>query len=209
MQHKLVYIYLYIRTKLKIVANYILRSLFKVKSIYAVANENMTNVILRYYLVHILNFFINTLVYFRNLIDMQCDKIQTTLRTNSKDKTFILDKENTNSEYVTFNDISQKISGNEEIVDNKNMKYIMTKVEIHYDDSTKTCFKKYVEQYKDIDENYHHTIKNIMLFNNVEYCPKSKFVIELFNKGKLEKNTYHIQDVYDEHINCLSSEKNE
>ena len=203
MQDKLVYIYLYLRTQIKLMANYILKSFFKVKCAHCIVKGQITDMTFRYYLINVMNFFINSLIMIRNLIDVKSEKIQTTIRTDTKDKTLILDSVNSESGAVLLNDVSEKIlrdKGNNKISSG----YIMTKIEIHHDDKEKICFKKYVEKYKDVNGNYHHTIKNITLFNDVEYHPESKLVTEFFNNGKMEKVIYDMKDIEDEHINFIS-----
>lgn len=210
MQDKLLYIYLYLRTQIKLTANFILKRFFKVKSVHAVVNGKMMNMTVRYYLVNIINFFVNMLTMIRNFIDIECNKIQTTIRTDAKDRTLILDGENTLHAHdtVSLYDVSEKIT-NDKNNSTIGSGYIMTKIEIHHKNNEKVCFKKYVEKYKDANGDHHHTIKNIMLFNDVEYHPESKLVTEFFNNGKMEKVTYDVKDVEDEHINFISNKKSE
>lgn len=138
---------------------------------------------------------------FRNLFDIEADKIQITKITDVGEKTIIIDKtklgENDNNKIKLSN-----------IYDNLNIinpdDTMLGNVIINFDlvnNYETICLKKHLIKYKDPGEIYHNTIRNILEFNDITYNENSYFRIKLFVNKKI--CTYELKsiDVIDRHIN--------
>ena len=65
------------------------------------------------------------------------------------------------------------------------------------------CIKEHFIKYKDADEKYSHTIKNILLFNNIVHTDDSKIIIKFFRNKKIVSLEYKINEIKDMHINKI------
>ena len=134
----------------------------------------------------------------RNMIDIKADKAQITKITQTGEKTIILEKDS-----LSLLDINNHLN----IIqpDDNMLKHVFLTFELENSENEKICLKKFLVQYKDFNEEYSHTIENILLFNDIESNENSMINVKMFKNIKMINLKIPIIDVRDKHINYFNN----
>ena len=165
-------------------------------------NKINKNITWRFLLYLFITKIINVITRLRDKINIQVDKIHITKITYEGEKTIILDKRmrEIDDNAVTFNNLSEHF--NTIKPDNIMMKQIF----INYDlinGEKKVSLKDYTIKYKDINSQYHNTIQNILLFNNIDYDNNSTINIKFIKNRKMITKDILLKEIQDKHINSI------
>lgn len=68
-------------------------------------------------------------------------------------------------------------------------------------EDNKICLKEYIIKYKDIKEEFNHTLENIFTFNNISYNENSTLLIRVAKDKKISTHKLLLKDVNNKHIN--------
>ena len=206
-------IYYYLTSKQKFVNFYnaILINATGFNEIRMLVNNKHQSIISRYLLFVFLTKFVNFFDYFKNKsiafrskFDIDADKIQLTKITHKGEKTIILDHLLVdNTKKISFEDISNQLTLIQP--DDTMMSCIFLNFELINTEDNKICLKGFVIKYKDLDEKHHQTLKNILLFNNIEYCENSVINIKLIKNKKIMTFNLPLNEVSDKHINYFTN----
>lgn len=173
----------------------------------ALIDNKQKNIIFTYLLFSFITKFVNffdylknKLIVLRNKIDINASKIQLTKITNQGEKTIIIDTEFVVvSKKLTLEDISNRLPNIQ--LDDVMINCIFLNFDLVDKENNTVCLKEFITKYKDLDEQYHHTLKNILIFNNIEYCENSIINIKLVKNKKIMTFDMSFKDVGDKHIN--------
>lgn len=204
MNDYLLYARLNIQSKYNFYKTWLISKLFNIQNITILKNNILQNVTTRFYLIRILNYIIYSLQYIRDYYDVKCSKIQASVITLNKNKVYIMDSEQMDTNDINLNDMYNLIINNDDTKSQVNDK-IYVKLEIE-DNGKKICLKKLVNIYMDKHKIYHHTINNIMLFNQLEFSSDSKLHLEYFDDGNFKRNILNLKDITHKHITNLTDE---
>ncbi len=176
--------------------------LFDIKEIMAIKNNKISNILYRYYLFCCLSRVVNKWDQVYNMIDVQMDKIQITKISRTGENTAIIDssmyKQNDFLKLGDIRDISSNMEPSDRMID-----VVILNFEIIRKDSTNICLKNMVTKYKDLSEKYNNTLRNILIFNKIEYSDENMVRIKKFTRGKLNTWTKLIGPILDVHINKI------
>lgn len=199
----LVYYYLIVNQKSINMYNYCIMVLlgFKNLIVYSGNNKNILTT-LRFLIYIALTKIINFVYRLRDKVDIKADKVQLTNLMQNSEQTIIIDKElyDDEKEYITFEDVIFKLNL---LQTNDSM---MTQMIINLDlvnDNEKVCLKNYMIKYKDIEELHHHTLKNILIFNDIKHNENSFINIKLIKDKKMVTQKIPLTNIIDKHINHL------
>ena len=168
------------------------------------------NIFGRYLLFKFLTYTIATLKNIRNRLDVQAEKMQVIKDSDDGHETIIIDSrmvDNDAKEYITIKDVVnyvEKKNKDDILSSNLPITKVFIKFELHDINSRPICLKKYLTKYRDIHENNHHTLDNIIHFNCHEITmpsDNSKVRMSYMSKGKIITQELLYKEVCDEHIN--------
>ena len=74
------------------------------------------------------------------------------------------------------------------------------KFEIHTSNNEQICLRKYLIKYRDFEKNHHHTLNNILLFNNIDINVNSLLKINRFSSGEKKEYVLLYDDINHHHI---------
>lgn len=217
-------IYYYLIGKQKIVNTYnnTLVCLFGFSNFMMIGNNGKINLalwfILYKFLTKIINFsksITNGLVSTRNLIDINASRIQITKLTYCGEKTMILDK-NFNENNIGIGDVIDAMENanheskmmncvvlNFELVNSEFVNSELANSESIDSKENKICLKELIVKYNDPEEKFHHTLKNILDFNNIYYNDNSKVNTKIVKNKKFITESKLLKDIGNMHINCF------
>lgn len=206
-QEALIYYYLISKQKFVTFCNTMRVYLLGFSNFEMISNNKKVNLtywfLLYKFLTKMINFtnlVKNMLIGLRNKCDINADKIHITKVTFKGEKTIILDKnliENKNE--IRIGDVIDKIENIEP--DENMMECIILNFELVNSEENKICLKELVIKYRDMDGNFHHTIKNILDFNTIPYSDDAKLNIKFIKNRKIISEEKLLNEVYDTHIN--------
>lgn len=201
--NNLIYYFLIIKAKLNYYLKNLLRLFIETKKVEGINNDKkyMHNLYPRYLIVKVINSVIKVLKYIRDYFDVKINKLQITKNYANGEKTIILDSEHYWADYVTIKNIINHIDKNNKYSNNI-QSCIFMKFELDGPKYSKPiCLKKYITKYKDHDFKHHHTISNIVLFNDIKVQDDTKLKIIMFNKGTMKELSIPYKKVCNNHIN--------
>ena len=146
---------------------------------------------------------INLIYKIRDKIDINADKVHITKLTQESEQAIIIDKdmfEDDDKGEITFEDIIIKMNLLQ--MDGTMTNIMIVNLDMVNNDE-KICLKNFMFKYKDTNEHHHHTLKNIFIFNNIDYNENSYINLKIFKNKKLVTQTIPLKDVLDKHINHL------
>lgn len=152
-------------------------------------------------LVNFFDYIKNKSIMLRSKIDISADKLQLTKITNKGERTIILDNELNNAK-ITFDDVSTHLALVQP--DDTMMTCIFLNFELINSENDKICLKNFIMKYKDLDEKYHQTLKNILIFNNINHTENSTLNIKLAKNRKIMTFNMLVKDISDKHINYFT-----
>lgn len=161
-------------------------------------NNRQNKIMFRYFLFRFLTSFITFFNWLRNMIDIRASKLHLTKITYTGERTIILDKE-----LITFHDISTQLNMIEP--DDTMINRIFLTFELENSINEKICLKHLVNKYKDLNENYQHTLKNIFVFNNILFTQDSKINVKIIKNNKIMTLNFPFKNICDKHINYFIS----
>lgn len=182
--NNLIYFFLLIKSKFMYTQRYLTSYLFGFKELKLHPSNNM-------FIIPRLILF-NLLSRLRSYIDIKVDKLHITKVTENGDQSIILDKKD-----ITFQDVNDNL--NIDIDKRMNSHVFLTFCLVDQDD-TKTCLKDLIIKYKDLDQKYNNTLKNILLFNGINYRDDSKVNLRFYKNNKFVSRDLLFRDICDEHI---------
>jgi len=160
-------------------------------------NNNHHSITFRYFLFMVLTNIMGLFNKLRTMIDITTTKAHITRITENGEKTIILEKDN-----VSLCDINKHL----EIIEPSDsmLKQVFLIFELDNNDE-KVCLKKYLVQYKDFEEEYQHTLENILFFNSIKTNNNSKINVKMFKGAKMFNLQLPYIDIKNKHINYFIS----
>lgn len=200
--NKITYYYLITNQYMVNLYNYLLVTMFGFKKLIVFSNNKILSFTNIRYLIFIgLTKLINLMYKLRNHVDIQAQKVHITKLTEDKEQAIIIDKDMyDDKDCVTFEDIIVKLNMLQ--MDGTMMNHMIVNLDL-VNKNEKICLKNYMFKYKDTDEQHHHTLKNIFIFNNIEHDEDSYINLKIFKDKKLITQTIPIADIVNKHINHL------
>lgn len=165
-------------------------------------NQKVPLASLRFLLYLGITKFINLMYRLRTKVDINADKVHITKLTQENEQAIIIDRDmfDDDKDFITFEDIIVKL--NLVQMDGTMTNIMIVNLDLVNNDE-KVCLKNFMFKYKDTDERYHHTLKNIFIFNNIDHNDNSVINIKMFKNKKLVTQTIPLKDILDKHINHL------
>lgn len=198
--NKILYYILIIKAKITYEINKIIKKIIDVKKIKVSNKKKNKWILVKYYIIKIINKGIEVLKKIREKVDEEIEKIEITKYTENNK--MIIDKELHEKEKLKIKDVIKYIKKDKNEGEIK--KYIIMKFDIHKKDE-KINIKKYIEKYRDKEKSYHNTLENIIIFNNIkiEEEEEEEVIVEInyMMKGKREKKKYKYKEIKKKHIN--------
>ena len=186
------YYYLLIKTNILTIISKIKEQLMSTIDVRIIDPETkkIKNIWVNYILIKYLNYLIKIINLIKKRIDIQTNKIEI---IKNKKRMIVNKKDN-----ISIDDIIEYKS----IDDNHPTNYILMKFDI-FDPDTKEiiCFKKYLLNYRDKNETYQNTLRNIIEFNEIKLSKNSTIDIVIYKKGKKISHIYKLSELIDVHIN--------
>lgn len=201
--NNIIYYYLISKQKFVNFYNMIIINLTGFNEIRMLTNNKNQSIISSYLFYIFLTKFVKFFIALRSKFDIGADKVQITKITDKGEKTIILDHQfNDNTKKISFEDVSNQLT----IIqpDDTMLNCIFFNFDLVNDDNEKVCLKEFVIKYKDLNESYHQTLKNILLFNNIGYSEKSTINIKLAKNKKILTFTFPFNEICDKHINYFT-----
>lgn len=171
--------------------------IFNIKELKAHYNNQTHNIIWRYFIFNILNKLVYYLECLKAKVNINMDKVHATKITAHGDKTIIL--ESKNDESLTLDTISKELLKAEP--DDTMLNCILINFDLVNCNNEKVCLKEYAVKYKDVDESYQHTLKNIFVFNDIVCPDDAKISIRIAKNRKITTHELSLKEVHDKHIN--------
>ena len=214
-QQRAIISYLLIITKMKIAwqtLKLLLTNTEEVKILKHNSKEPV-NVIIRYYVIYILNIICKKLIDLRNCIDIKSDKIQITKNYNGHLKTIIIDSKKMDHSVLSIKDIIEYMDKLESLnsrnscadvsapITNINSKCVFIRFELFDKEKNSKCLKDYVLKYNDVKSEHHHTLDNILLFNKESPTEEDWIEITLYKNRKIQIYKFPYEEVRNAHIN--------
>ena len=175
-----------------------------VENIKIIKNNKVNNLLIKYIIYNFLNKLINlfdfvkkNILKLRNYFDINVNELHITKLSLISDKTVILDNK-INKKMITFEIVNEHLRNLN--VDNIMLKTILINFDLVNGDQ-KICLKKLSMIYNDINGNYNHTLKNILIYNYIFFDDNSQINIKIFKDKKINNYNYLLKDIFDEHIN--------
>jgi len=200
----------------KFLINYycrIRRMITNTKSIMAI-NENgqhLTKLYPRYLIIRSINNIIKTIEYFmnmlvrcRDMLDISANKIQIIKDYDDGELRIIIDSSQLDgSNSIGIMEAMDRVDAIK-LTDNKLMnRTIVLKFEIYVDGCDPICMKDYLIKYKDDYDVGHPTIRNIMIFNDINVDPNSNVLIRYSKNSKIKNRTIQLSDILNSRIGTL------
>jgi len=176
--------FLWIKNKFLYVQRYLTSSLLGFKEL-KVYQSNVRFLIPRLILF-------NLLTRLRSYLDIKVDKVHLTKVTENGDQSIILDKEG-----IQFQDINDKLNTE---LDQKMLSKVFLNFCLINPDDNKICLKDLIVKYKDFDKKYDNTLRNILMFNGIDYKDDSRVNLRFFKNNKFVSQDLLMKDVGDSHI---------
>jgi hypothetical protein len=192
-------------TNFKILYNKILRFITDTKEIksFDKNTETTSNLIWRYYMIRFLDYCVLFFKNTRKNLDINVDKIQIIKNYKEGKRTIILDSEMSNNK-ITITNLIKHID-NKTKINNKSINtnfLVFVKFELHDPPNKPVCLKEYLVKYKDTNQFHHHTLKNIISFNNVNIVNPDAYInISFIKNSKIEHLKIPFHNIHDLHIN--------
>lgn len=198
----LFYNFLYFKVYLMKWLSSIYRFFIQTKNVTIYNNGIKHNIFIRYLIIRILNSFIIILKNFRNLFDVEVDKIQIIKNYYNGNKTMIIDSIKHYNNKITIKDVINYIHKKENIKNDLLGNKIFMKFELN-NKNKKICLKKYILIYKDYKKEYHNTLNNILLFNdiNINDDDETVIILKFFKDGKIHDKEIKYESIKNKHIN--------
>ena len=201
-KENVIYYLLLLKAKISYYYDEAIKYLFNVNNIIHYNAGEKKYITIRYFLIKIINIYINLLKQIRDLLDIEMDKVQLT-KLGSNNKKIIFDSEMHYNEKITLKDTINYVKN---INDNeiKLKKYIFMKIELHTPNNKPICLKNYIRNYEDNNNKTHNTLKNIVLFNNLNVDNiNSKIKIVILKDGKRCSMEMEYEEIHNKHINDI------
>lgn len=195
---KLVYYYLFLQNKFVVYYAYCRNLITNTKEISIIKNNRTCSIFWRYSLIKFLNCFVNFFTFLRNKVDIKTDKIHVVKYINNSEKPIILDSVISNKEQVCIQDV---IDQETTFLQQKRNNTIYLKCNLTMPNEV-ICLKKYIMMYNNTTHK-HFTLKNVLLFNNINIDDGAVINIEKMKNGKREKYDLEYDKICDEQIYLL------
>jgi hypothetical protein len=196
--------YYYLSLKQKITNTYhnFLIYSFSFTTIKTISNNQQHNLIFRYLIYTILSNIINFLTKIKNKVDIKATKIELTKISPIGKKTIILE-----NDQIIFDDIANQLFT---LTPDDNMyPHTFLLFELLNPNSPPICLKNLIVKYKDLEQNYNHSLENIFIFNNIEYSNESIINIRSFVNKKIVSCKIPYNNIKTKHINNFMVLENE
>lgn len=153
------------------------------KSVEIIDKEgNKKSILSKYLIIYAIHYIISLLKSLRNNLDVNADKIQIVKADNGIEKIIILDSDYVKSDknYINIKDIINHIdeTGLAENV----IPCVFLQFEL-VDQDNPICLKSYMLKYNDHTEDHHHTLENVLTFNDIEPSDDAIVNIKKFSNG--------------------------
>lgn len=163
-------------------------------------NVNKKSLYFNYFIINIITKLINLLKRLRSKCDKKIDKVEIVKNYKDGNKKIIICPKTMNKNEMSITDVVKFIDNFDEKKSNNLGKKLFMKFEIDCPKFGKLNMKEYLIMYKDHENKYSHTIKNILLFNDHDISKDAKLDIKIFNCGKILNKSFLIKDVENDHI---------
>jgi len=235
LKNYLVLCYLIGKQKIMNIINICKIYLLNFRNIKIIQNGIIKNININLYLYNLFTIIItfiiyieNKLIILRSIFDINVEKIHITKFFYDGERTIIIDKSNQSNNsyklditsliYHNYNSDVKYLTKEKQIInleyinillnnielDNTMLKNILVVCDLIIKDE-KYCLKKLFIKYKDINMQYNHTLKNILIFNKIKYEDNSILNIKLIKNKKILNSSFKINDILEKHIYYLLS----
>jgi hypothetical protein len=158
-----------------------------------IINENkVQNVAYKYIIYLFITKYINFIKSIRNCfdIDTKCLHVVKLCSTHRNAKILI-------NHPITFKYLTTHLN---ESTEETMLDAIIFKFDL-INDSYTADLKNLIMKYRDTNNNYHHSIRNILLFNNIHFNDESTLNIKLMKNKKMVIKNISLRGISDQHIN--------
>lgn len=190
----LIYYYLTGKQKLVNFYNHIIIKFIGFTDMRVISGNKQYDVTFRYFLFACMTKLINGLYFIRSKIDIKAEKLHLTKITEKGEKSIILDNNN-----LTLNDVLNVLQNAQP--DGNMLNCIFLTFELVNPNDDTICLKNLIVKYKELEEDYCHTLKNIFEFNNIKYFDDSIINVKVAKNRKITSFNIPLNDVYNKHIN--------
>lgn len=198
--YSVIYYYLCIKTFIKVFFYNLLKKIIKTRDVKILYNDyyEPQSVLIRYYMINIINRIVRFLNNIKEGIDIKVDKIQVTNITDNGYENIIMDSKKHNSELTISNFINHvDFMENKDYSKDNSKDGVFVNFELFIPSQDPICLKKYISNYIN---NNHHTLSNIVIFNDIKVDNDSRIKIKLFKNGKFVNHELSYNDVSE---NCI------
>jgi len=169
-------------------------------SVIAIKNNVKVDFTFRYYVLLCINMVINFFIYIKQLVESNCDKIHISRKVNGSIHHLILDE---NIHELLVGNIDYYINEHNIIIKTIALgNCVITNLELHNKNEI-ICVKKIFNKYTENKKYGHHTIKNIITFNDIMYDEETLLVVKGIDGGKMVTNRYYLSEIMDKHVNHI------
>lgn len=202
-KEKIGFYYLYVNNKFTVFYRNFMKYTFGITNVYQLTSGKPKSVFFRYLIVKMLDNIVNFWIGVRQIADINVKKIQITKIVDDTEKTVILDADQMDQKFITLKNIIDHTTVTDLTKKHIN-KNIFMKFELDYPGGEPICLKNYILKYKDHDKDHHHTLDNILKFNNIEVpIEEAKINIVYLENGKRKTLDLIYKDIHNNHISDL------
>lgn len=142
----------------------------------------------------------NKVILLRSKIDVDADKVHLIRMSENGNRSIIIDKNYSKEKgKIDFSNI--KTNMNNVIINDDMIKCFLMEFFLEDSGNDKICLKSFIIKYKDLDGTYDNTLKNILIFNNIDFNDDNILHIKIFKNGKGVSHNFKLFDVGDNHVN--------
>jgi len=199
-------VYVYLKTKMNITKSYkYIKSYFLDTEDIIIYKEGIgtEHKLCSYFIVRCINYYVSFLKNIRDYYDIDADKIQIKKKYYDGEKTYILDSNKYFKNKVSIKDVINYIDNRDKNKYKNIGNYIFIKFELHNPKGSSICLKEYILKYKDLTEEFHNTIENIALFNNINSDSDAEIILSFIKDGQIKSYKIPYKNIHDKHINCF------
>lgn len=206
----IIYYYLFLRNYINVWYWTLRRKISNIKELIIIRNGKPVGALWSFYFIRVIDKWINFLelmklysINFRNYWDIKTEKAQVVKNYENGDQTIIIDSNLLGKKNLSLHDIGVFLDHNANDKDESMVRNVFLKFEIYHDEKQPICMKDYAIKYKDSNEFHHHTIGNIIAFNDLDVHPDSEIRIRFMKNGAIISRTYSLEEIRDSHINSV------
>jgi hypothetical protein len=199
-QDKLIYYYLLFNQYFFTCLNLFKLYFFGIENVKILANGKIKNIFIQYIIYKYLSLIqkITNCPFFgriKSKLNICSEKIHFTKLDYDNSRSVIINKTNDENTYQEIMEQADSITMDDGLISTIVVTFDLV------NGNNKTCLKEFIIAYKDIEEKYNNTLKDILLFNNIPFDEESSVDIKIYKGRERINKTILLTEVYDNHIN--------